>query len=1163
MIELNVFNAPLKNISLVEAGAGTGKTYNITSLYLRAIVENKLLPAQILVLTYTDAATAELKSRIRNRLREAILFIKTNNNTQDAFLIELKKRVNTNGLAHLEQALKLFDKASIFTIHGFCKNILSEFHHYFNVNANFEIQKDEKKLLQTLIDRFWRDFVKEYSRDTSKRNILKEIHSNSLNPDELFKILEGVLKNPEAKFLPEKNAISAFFVLSDELEKKFKAVKNEFTPAKEDLHTLITNDGLSGTYYKNKEKLYSEFEDWIGSNDTLAHGFDRIHLFGANKIESSVKKAFELESLPLNLLMDEYLDLREEFKLVVPAFIHLVIEKVFEKYDVQKNENNVLSFNDLLSRTKKGLESKHSEVIIQKLRDRFPLALVDEFQDTDPIQYSIFNKIYTQNTEDAALFMIGDPKQAIYGFRGANLPTYLKAKEDALEDQRYMLLNNFRSNDGLINAVTAVFTHKNNSFKTEGLQFNAAKPPELRQKDAKLLLNNKGEKSKELKFLEVFPSREKKEAESEAVIESCIIQIKKLLSNQFTLSHIEIKSGDIAILVSTHRQGAAFQHALRKNGLKSVIKSIQSVYKSEEANEFQLILKAFRNLGNESNLRAALSTEIVGFKVSDVADILENEQKWSSLFSTCSELNSIWTHKGIRAFFSDFDKEFGIEEHLASFDDGERRLTNYNHLIDLLSKEEKEGKSSPNLLLQHLNNRRVSEENPNEDELIRLESDDELIQIVTMHSSKGLQFPIVFAPFLHDEITKPKKSLNPIKFNIDKELFLDLFPKSETKYFGKLSKDLAHEELVAEKIRLAYVCLTRAEVACYVAFFQRKKSMQSALDHLLLKDDENPIFKDQIAKLSHYGESIELISSDLKADEWTPSTVSDSIKLSVLKFDRKESLKNKVISSFSSLLAHSKSSTLDYVRDIDSYDELKVETVAGSGAHTIFSFEKGARAGSFMHQVFEDVIFLESTNSDQIIEELLKVYGFELTWKDVIQKMLNDSLNHVLKDDIQLKNIPESELIKEMEFFFPLNHLKSNRLFGLINNSDSDNTSSISGFMKGFIDLIFQYNGKYYILDYKSNHLGSSTLDYNAEALENEIISASYNIQYHIYTLALHRFLKLRIKDYEYEKDFGGVFYLFVRGLDPRKAESGVYFDKPSNNIINQMDDLFKEGEMS
>ena len=211
--------------------------------------------------------------------------------------------------------------------------------------------------------------------------------------------------------------------------------------------------------------------------------------------------------------------------------------------------------------------------------------------------------------------------------------------------------------------------------------------------------------------------------------------------------------------------------------------------------------------------------------------------------------------------------------------------------------------------------------------------------------------------------------------------------------------------------------------------------------------------------------------------------------------------------------------------------------------------------------MFETIEFDKPDTFAPAIEELTIKHGFEERWKPVLQVLLENGVNHELTSGINLGKISNKYRLVEMQFHFPMQHVETTHLLSLIRGSSPKTSDKASGYMTGFIDLIFQHEGKFYILDYKSNHLGDDTADYNSESLHAEMLHSSYDLQYHIYTVSLHRYLKQRIPDYDYERDFGGVFYLFLRGMDKGKPGSGVYFDKPNLSTISSLDEYLAGGK--
>lgn len=1185
MKPLSIFEAPLEGFSLVEAGAGTGKTYNITSLYIRAIIEKQLMPASILVLTYTIPASAELKARIRNRINDCIHAYENKDPNGDLFLEELLTKLDENGYQLLKKALYNFDEANISTIHGFCNGLLKEEYLAFEVSPDFEILGSETTLLESCIDEFWHQFINMYSTGKVKRLVLNYLLLEKFDPEIISKYVKPVVGKPYAKVVPESTGIEQNLYIIEKLDKLFQAIKTSYENEKDVLKTIImNNDGvLNKGSYKVGAPHHHEFLGFLNNADLDLVPFNKLELYGAEKMQSAVNKNQIVEPPKTSYLIDQYLEQLKNLSAIRIAFIHTAIQEIIPVYDAKKKVRNVLTYDDLITFVSDGLAADKSGVLAQKIAKKYPLALVDEFQDTDPVQYQIFKSIY--KNEPTGLFMIGDPKQAIYSFRGADLFTYLEAKSDAHPNQKYSLDDNYRSSCSVIDAVNGIFQSHNYPFLLENLDFRPAGYPIRDKEPAKLYKN--GEEVAAIQFIEFVEDLETKVKANPIIAETVASEINALISGAYTIGDRKIQPSDIAILVRKHTQASEIQEALTASGLQSILKSKMSVFHTDEAKELEILLAAIIDSNFEGLIRAALTTTLIGFDAHKLLEANENEERWAEIVLGFTEMHRIWKERGVQAGLSVVDSIYKILERLASSKNGERRITNYNHLIELLAAYESDYHSTPSSLLRYLRDKIIEDSKEHEDEVLRLESDEELIQINTMHISKGLEFPIVFIPYLWEPISPKVKKDSVFQFNQNNVTYLNIAGNIAEHEHILLNKI---EEL-GEDIRLAYVALTRASTANFIPFVELKTDAELSPLSAITSGAKNveSALASKITKKGDY--SVDSLSTAIKALTKNPNIelryplngTSRNIeslqkkKITPLaytqEFKRTDVFNFPRITSYSALTKHHDSPSIieiDLEKEGFDFDESEAkiefeETVLDSNVKSVFTFPRGADAGNFLHALFEKIEFNSRTDISEIIEKELDYAGYDSSWADVVKQWVLQTLSRTMPPvGVVLGNLTPREVLKEMEFHFPIESIQAKEIRQVIRDNKAStemgDSAIIHGFMKGFIDLTFVYEGKYYILDYKSNHLGNDYQNYATIELNREIIAANYDVQYHIYTVALHRYLKNRLTDYSYKKDFGGVIYIFLRGLNDEDPSQGVFFDKPDWNKINQLDNLFKKG---
>ncbi|MDL1964087.1 MAG: exodeoxyribonuclease V subunit beta [Deltaproteobacteria bacterium] len=1204
MNNFDLTSTSLSGINLIEASAGTGKTYAITGLFLRLILEKKLLIDQILVVTFTKAATAELKEKIRNILLQAKEAFLTGS-SNDSFIDHIVKKAEDPAfcIQLIKNALVDFDKASIFTIHGFCQRILQE--NAFETGSLFdtELLSDQQKLNQEVADDFWRrhfyDFPLEFIAYSIKR---------LSGPEYFLRLLEKI-KSPEIKIIPDfkKPSLKSLSVYRDCL----KNLKDSWPISKKEVEELLKDPSLKGNVYKTLKpdeqnpdytkrelKIMSMFGDMNRFADPGGIGFPLFkgfENFTASKLRDSVKKNHTPPDHKFFDICDEFYSkaalLEAEMKK------HLVFLKVeffrFAKSELseRKRLENIQFFDDLLTTVKDVLESKGGKELEKVIRKKYKAALVDEFQDTDPVQYEIFKRIFS--SQDSILFMIGDPKQAIYSFRGADIFSYMKAASNA--DFQYTLTENWRSESSLIKAVNTIFSNVNRPFIFDKIPFEKAKP-------AKSDMTDRESPSASLILWYAGSDGNKVIDRNDAVlmiVEAVTGEIVRLLSSDQDSC---FREGDIAVLVRTNEQARIIKESLSARRIHSVLYSNESIFESQEALEIERILSSISQPANDGLLRAALITDIIGVRSEKLDPENIDILWWDSLINNSNKYYQQWNRFGFIRMFRLFMAKEKVRARLLSFVDGQRRLTNVLHLSEILHGQTAEKELGMTGLLKWLSEQISSaSDRMNEEYQLRLESDEDAVKIVTIHKCKGLEYQIVFCPFgWSGSLTAKGREF--VFHDKDRTPTLDLD-------YGRDKSNiiLAQNELLSENLRLLYVALTRAKIRCYLAWGNIKNAETSALAYLFHYKDFDEKFDYQYdivgsLKKKFISKTEDKILSDLKelagkSDgsiklDFIP--LNNKIKQQLIKDAEKEKelvcrkFSGKIdtawgISSFSSLI--SGKFAPGELFDSDSYRaDIIINNHAGQfiqqepsiqepfGKKDIFSFPRGARAGIFFHDIFEHLDFAskDSGNQKKLVIDKLKGYGFEQSWLETVCNMIKNVLSVSLEskgEEVILSSVKCDKRINEMEFYFPLKHitpLKLKKIFS--NNAGIDISSDFSdqieklyfspseGFMKGYIDTIFQHNGRFYIIDWKSNFLGTGIKNYTQNLLRETIKSDYYNLQYYIYTLALHQYLKWRMPKYKYENDFGGVFYVFIRGVDSNLGpEFGIFNDVPESRFIEKL----------
>lgn len=1181
---LNPFQVDFSGVHLIEASAGTGKTYNISSLYVRAIAEGRFSVDQILVVTYTEAATKELRDRLMKRLRESIGILKGESAGNDSFLCALKENIvdESQAINRLKNAIHSFDEAAVYTIHGFCRHVLQEY--AFKSGAPFEAELigDDTEIIQEIVDDYWRKWVWETSASRLKKPLLQLIMDKGYTPETLANGLAASVGKPYMTVRPQEIQLQERDKKLYEASTIFENLKEGWEDNRQTIFQLLDAGNLK--YYRTDwlQSWMQEMDYWLQTEVLPIEVFDKISRFSQSYINAQVKKGKTPPQHVFFEQVDQYINLVEDLKDFDIIFKSDLLEYMRENVSDLKEERQVFSFDDLLIQLRNALHHPERGGRLQKSMQRaYPMALVDEFQDTDPIQYEIFKTIYA-GRDDVSLFMIGDPKQSIYSFRGADIFAYLEAKEDADKNKIFSLDKNYRSVPKLIAGVNALFQSHDNPFILENIPFEPVRAGY--KTNQHLTIAGKQAIPLEMRRL-TFASDDgevnKREAKDRSARDTAV-QIHAMLAKashgEALLGETPVQAKDIAVLVRSHHQAELISEALHERGIKSVKHSRESVFHSDEARELTYVLRAIVEPANEQYITTALSCKMFGYNARRLQEMKENESVWAAKRLLFSDWHSVWQQHGFAYMFRNMMQEEDVAETVITYRDGERKLTNLIHLSELIAKKEKQEHAGLYTILKWLAQKRNEENKEVEDEQLRLESDENLVSVVTMHHSKGLEYPVVFCPFLWDA-PQNKDNGGPIVYHDPDDkasVYFDLHgkgdPRRSQKRFWRAKEELA------ESVRLAYVAITRAKYKCVIPWIHAKNCAHSSLGFLLLGSDEalaslrasvdsdkkynkqtRPLFQaafDQLAEnraiscpvITGYSHQFGLFDQ-----EYTPSFEAE-------KFNRALPLPaGPGMASFSALIRNEQDDfEKNYLAYLDEDFDEETDQRPRPGT-SIFDFPKGPKPGTAVHHIFENIAFDDPEGWNTVIHEQLLGQAIDTRWTPVVSRMVKATVNHALiknKPGFTLSNVERNRMIPELEFYFTIGAIRLPEILSIIRPNVPSSFSlegfAEEGFLKGFIDLTFEYHGRYYILDYKTNYLGDTLKDYRTDVLSEEMKEAMYDLQYHLYSVALHRFLRQRLKNYNYENHFGGAIYLFVRGIN-EKGNEGIFFDRPDFNIIKNL----------
>jgi exodeoxyribonuclease V beta subunit len=1170
---LDPITFPLHGARLIEASAGTGKTFTICSLYLRLLLGHggadsrhpyPLTVDQILVVTFTEAATEELRSRIRSRIRDARLAF-MRGHSYDFFLKQLLVDEPNHDLASqlLLQAERQMDEAAVYTIHGFCQRMLVN--SAFESGSLFETSflTDESKLRNQVVADYWR----------------KKFYS--LSP-ELSSIIRERWKTPSA-LLSEINPYlsgAPIFIKGNELKGSIESIheenldlinnlKKSWIEASGDIQRAFDESDVNRRSYTKKSlpNWIEQLNYWAKEETSTYYTPDCLTKFSASVLAEKSKV-----SPPTHSVFDEIQTFFETPPSVVDSIMKDAVEECRTLLQNAKDKIHVLAFDDLLTQLSNALKSESGNVLAARIREMFPVAMIDEFQDTDPLQYSIFSRIYrtrlAQKVEikESGIFMIGDPKQAIYAFRGADIFTYIRARREVTS--HFTLSTNWRSTSRMISSVNALFNNCDKPFIfDEDIKFHNA------LHSANSTTNHWSIEGVVQPAMTIWNNEETtpvaKKDYMNVMTDSCVEQIKTLLANPTAEicsgdDKRRIKAGDIAILVRTSNEARAIRKALSKNEIASVyLSNRDSVFSTTEAHDILRILTAMNEPTENHSLKPALATHLLGSTADTLVSIETNEHLLEEVVLEFSNYQYIWDKKGVLPALRQLVLNRGIAERLLSTIDGERKIADFFHVAELLQ-EESQSTNSRHGLIRWLTEK-IEEPNGNaEEQQVRLESENELVKIVTIHKSKGLEYDFVFMPY----ISNYRESGSSLYH--DEETSKTILDTKKSHY----ALNLAEKERLAEDLRLLYVAVTRAVYGCFMGVAPLRNGRSTKDPSGLHKSGIGWIvqngetlaaaqLEEALEKLSKSCDEI-AITTPLKQGQCAYELdFSSEVETVTAQANKRQINENWYVTSFSALTANAHSSHSHQKELFANTDEIEDEDK--SEQLTIFNFHKGAKAGTFLHTVFENIDYNEpnSEKNAEIINELLLLEGYEAEWCPVIQKLASDTLTKpISSDSVVLGSLDKDQILCEMEFVFPINKLKASAVSRLCAEHDpmSANLSElnffdVSGMLKGFIDLTFECNGKFYVLDWKSNHLGDSHDHYTQDAIKTAMRDHRYDLQYQIYSLALHKYLQSRVPDYSYEEHFGGAIYLFLRGINAEN-DNGIFYSKPSEDFLNQFDYL-------
>ncbi|WP_269531449.1 exodeoxyribonuclease V subunit beta [Chitinimonas sp. BJYL2] len=1195
-MSFDLLTARLNGLQLIEASAGTGKTWTIAALYLRLVLEARLTPEQILVVTFTRAATSELRGRIRARLAE--LADALDGRPADALcaalIADLSAEARADARQRLRAAVSGFDAAAIYTIHGFCQRALGEHALLAGLELGSELITDDADLLQSAFDQAYKQLLA-----SADAGLLDWLVRRGETPDSWCKALSPYLGQPWLQIVaPEAGAVSA---AQTGFDAAFAAAQSQWqTDALDDLRARIAAKHFNGQKVRSDwvETSLGRWQRWLAGPSTIEppdkYDEKSLRRVGMAQLNEALKTPADLP--PLWQALDTLLDARTQLLALrqaqIAALQAQVLREVGTTLAAGKQRRGVMSFNDLLLSLAAALNGEHGPALASKLGERYRAALIDEFQDTDPLQFTVFERIFVDQA--APTFLVGDPKQAIYSFRGADLYAYLDARERA--DARHTLGTNHRSTPELVAGVRQLFRMADAPFLLDALDYPEVGAHDDKPRlciDARPLaglswqwLHEGGAAgaghpvASSLRGLHDGEGTDtlSKEAGLHAACAHTARTIATLLTlgraGRATLGERHVAAGDIAVLGTSHRQLNTLQQALGALGVPSVRIGQDSIFATEEAGALLQVLLAMANPVDRS-VRAALATHLCGFDAATLLTLADDDSAWEPQLALFRRWQQQWQQRGPLAALESWLLDTGVAERLAGWRDGERRLANLLQLFELVEQAAREHLGA-SALIAWLRRALAGGHKDADAELLRLESDAARVRLVTIHASKGLQYPIVFCPFVWDG-QDGDALLDAADLVNDTTLAVAHENHTAVLDFGSPQRPMrlaqARRERVSEKLRLLYVALTRAESQLCLGWGGISQAERSALGWLLgggeqAQREPADWHAHVDALLNQHPEQmgwLDLPTPDVAADAQPAAPVITLAKLNrTLRWHWQ-------MNSFSSLTANAH----DEQPDHDRRSVVPLADIVSLPYQDIASFPAGARAGVMLHALFETWDFARDDHAAlvQHSEQTLAAHGFDTGWAACVARMVQTTLAvPITPAGDRLFGVTPAQKRVELEFTFGLRPFAWSRLAALLADPAhglprefADAAARLdshvgSGYLKGFIDLACELDGRYWIIDYKSNKLGYSTANYTMDAITTEMANAHYYLQALIYCVALHRYLKWRRPGYVYEQHFGGASYLFLRGLEAAMPGQGVWAYAPPLALIEALETLLDGG---
>ncbi len=1174
---------------VIDASAGTGKTYTLQHLLVQILLDHRDVRLdEVLLVTFTVAATADLKRKIRQTLeglvrahekaqRRGLEVARMSGGEvvdaaeREASAIEDPSMwvLDEDAIAHLRQALRNFDRAAIYTIHGFCQRILVE-HAFVNQRLFDQEHVSEEDVISEAFAAMLREEIRP---GTEAQQWLEAYLGSGHDISDLEESL-GRYLGCDGEYQPrlsiDLEASNRFiFELADALRdldvEAWTVEQKDVARATEGV-TARTATSVGTRVSLLKEELLPRLQEGDGVANVVALSqLDKKKLgyLQKDKAQILLPQLGRMGEL-LDAIDDHYFDIE---LLVVEA----LGDRLKERVQRLKEEEGYFTFSDMVQVVRDRLvEEDQGGPLLEHLRQEYRYGLIDEFQDTDDAQWDIFRRIFVDS--DAAdrhwLYLIGDPKQAIYGFRGGNVYTYLRARqrlenEGAVEASLGM---NYRSTPEVMAATNAIFERDASPSVNLGEGIDYREGGVAAAKDWLHLQGDDGSVAPGLVALDLKSEREKVSVDDvrEAMVEHFADEIEAVVKGDKRYRFRPEEGAEpetlgprqIYVLARARKQLKSMADALRARGVPFAFLKLKGLFETAEAEDIYDLLMALDDPYDRSRRARAWMTPFFDLELKNLQGGTEDEGA-RRLMRRLLSWRQLAEHLEFAELFGRILEESGLIRRRLLLEEGERELTNYFHLFEILAQEGAGQIQSLDRLAARLRAFIDGKEAPQADEADqqRLETDEAAVQLLTIHGSKGLQRGLVFVIPKFSDVSSGSGPYRFHRLEEDERARRIEWHGSKSK-MDPADRERFEEEAHGEEMRLAYVAMTRAVLRTYIPFVSGEGVVQD-------KVEGTPFFevvqRTRAVLQERHDVDIEVLDGPLEVERQR-LTVEDVKR--ELQIDEKGGLELPIVEPTIDLEArHALWQDLMLRRwEVTSYSKLKSEGQAtarvvdekGDDDSDIGQLDLpgGMGTGNFLHLALEELDWnlvsshgrdewLASPEIDEAMRRWARRFG---SYDDAAihraKTIVYDTLKTPTGERSQGATMASiyaadpGSVQREMEFLFPV---PERREEGLIQRTFLRGTEVKAGFVTGIVDLLFRHRGKVYFADWKSD----IAADYGPQGLA-ALVERRYSTQAMLYTAAISRMLGIDTQE-EYEARFGGHYYFFVRGMSPEREGEGIY----------------------